>query len=92
VLDGEGNPRIRLGLVGRGGQLELDAREGQTTLILGTDDELRSGLFVLRAGGGRLVPLSLDDMPPLAPENRGSKQPAKGNPPTGEKGPQPRAS
>jgi len=87
VLDGEGNPRVRLGVVGRGGQVELDTPEGQTTLVLGTDgDQLRYGLFALRPGWKRLVPLSLYDMPPLVPEGKDQPAPAKRDPPTGDEG------
>ena len=90
VRDGEGNPRIRLGVVNHGGQLELDTREGQTALILGTDDdELRYGLFALRPGWKRLVPLSLYDKPALAPEGKHPPSGGTQPPPTREGRPQP---
>ncbi len=48
---------------------------GHTALVLGADDDLRYGLFALRAGGKPLVPLSLYDMPRLDPQIKGQDQP-----------------
>jgi len=93
VHDAAGNPRVRLTTLDHGGRLELDAREGQTTLVLGADDDgLRYGLFALRPGGKRLVPLSLYDMPWLGPESKEHRPPSNGDKLNGGNGPRPPAS
>jgi hypothetical protein len=56
-------------------QLTVHDAAGQTMLVLGADNESRYGLFALRPGGKRLVPLMLYAMPGLDPEDKGQEPP-----------------